>query len=76
MDTLIEARNLSLRFSAPTDKKGSLKKWVLDAVRSRVRSQHFLAVDDVSFRIERGEAGRSTGWRKRPCFPGARGLHS
>lgn len=56
MDTLIEARNLSLRFSAPTDKKGSLKKWVLDAVRGRVRSQHFLAVDDVSFRIERGEA--------------------
>ena len=69
MDTLIEARNLSLRFSAPTEKKGSLKKWVLDAVRGRVRSRHFLAVDDVSFRIERGEtvglvgrngAGKST----------------
>jgi len=56
MDTLIEARNLSLRFSAPTEKKGSLKKWVLDAVRGRVRSRHFLAVDDVSFIIERGEA--------------------
>ena len=56
MDTLIEARNLSLRFSAPTEKKGSLKKWVLDAVRGRVRSRHFLAVDDVSFRIDRGEA--------------------
>ena len=56
MDTLIEARSLSLRFSAPTEKKGSLKKWVLDAVRGRVRSRHFLAVDDVSFRIERGEA--------------------
>ena len=69
MDTLIEARNLSLRFSAPTDKKGSLKKWVLDAVRGRVRHNHFLAVDDVSFRIDRGEtvglvgrngAGKST----------------
>ena len=56
MDTLIEARNLSLRFSAPTEKRGSLKKWVLDAARGRVRSRHFLAVDDVSFRIERGEA--------------------
>lgn len=56
MDTLIEARNLSLRFSAPTEKKGSLKKWVLDALRGRVRSRHFLAVDDVSFRIDRGEA--------------------
>ena len=69
MDTLIEARNLSLRLSAPTDKKGSLKKWVLDAVRGRVRHNHFLAVDDVSFRIDRGEtvglvgrngAGKST----------------
>ena len=56
MDTLIEASHVSLRFSAPTEKKGSLKKWVLDAVRGRVRSRHFLAVDDVSFIIERGEA--------------------
>ncbi len=56
MDTLIEASHVSLRFSAPTEKKGSLKKWVLDAVRGRVRSKHFLALDDVSFRIERGEA--------------------
>lgn len=56
MDTLIEASHASLRFSAPTEKKGSLKKWVLDAVRGQVRSDHFLALDDVSFRIVRGEA--------------------
>ncbi|MBQ3811473.1 MAG: ABC transporter ATP-binding protein [Kiritimatiellae bacterium] len=56
MDAIIEAKNLGLRFSAPTDKKGSLKKWVLDAVRGRVRNRHFLALDDVSFRIERGES--------------------
>ena len=56
MDTLIEANHVSLRFSAPTEKKGSLKKWVLDALRGQVRKRHFLAVDDVSFRIERGEA--------------------
>jgi len=56
MDTLIEASHVSLRFSAPTEKKGSLKKWALDALRGRVRSRHFLAVDDVSFRIKRGEA--------------------
>lgn len=56
MDTLIEANRASLRFSAPTDKKGSLKKWVLDAVRGRISNRHFLAVDDVSFRIGRGEA--------------------
>lgn len=56
MDTLIEASHVSLRFSAPMEKKGSLKKWALDALRGRVRSRHFLAVDDVSFRIKRGEA--------------------
>ena len=55
MDTLIEAQNVSLRFAAPTEKKGSIKKWVLDAVRGRVRNRHFLAVDDVSFSIRRGE---------------------
>ena len=69
MDTLIEAQNVSLRFAAPTEKKGSIKKWVLDAVRGRVRNRHFLAVDDVSFSIRRGEtvglvgrngAGKST----------------
>ena len=56
MDTLIEASHLSLRFSAPSEKKGSLKKWVLDALRGRIRHRHFLAVDDVSFQIRRGEA--------------------
>lgn len=56
MDTLIEANRASLRFTAPTDKKGSLKKWVLDALRGRVSNRHFLAVDDVSFRIDRGES--------------------
>ena len=56
MDTLIEAKRLRLRFSAPTDRKGSLKKWVLDAIRGRIRHQGFLAVDDVSFSIRRGES--------------------
>ena len=56
METLIEASHVSLRFSAPTEKKGSLKKWVLDAVRGKVGHKWFLAVDDVSFSIKRGEA--------------------
>ncbi len=56
MDTIIEASRVSLRFSVPTDRKGSVKKWVLDAVRGRVKHDHFLAVDDVSFRIGRGES--------------------
>lgn len=56
MDTLIEAENVTLRFSAPTEKKGSLKKWVLDAIRGRVAHNRFTAVDGVSFKIERGEA--------------------
>ena len=56
MDTLIEASHVSLRFAAPTEKRASLKKWVLDAVRGRIRRRKFMAVDDVSFRIDRGEA--------------------
>ena len=56
METLIEAKNLSLRFSAPTEKKGSLKKWVLDAIRGQMYRKGFLAVDNVSFSIQRGEA--------------------
>lgn len=56
MDAIIEASHASLRFSAPTDRKGSVKKWVLDAVRGRLGHDSFMAVDDVSFRIDRGEA--------------------
>lgn len=56
MDTLIEASHVTLRFAAPTERRGSLKKWTLDAIRGRISRKSFLAVDDVSFRIERGEA--------------------
>ena len=56
MDTLIEASHVTLRFAAPTERRGSLKKWTLDAIRGRISHKSFLAVDDVSFRIERGEA--------------------
>ena len=56
METLIEARHACLRFSAPTEKRSSLKKWVLDAVRGRMHRRTFLALDDVSFRIARGES--------------------
>lgn len=56
METLIEASHATLALSVPTEKKGSLKKWVLDALRGNVRHNKFTAVDDVSFKINRGEA--------------------
>lgn len=56
MDTLIEAVNISLQFSASSERRRSLKEWVLDAVRGRIRRKGFKAIDNISFKINRGEA--------------------
>lgn len=56
MDTLIEANHVTLQFSASSEQRRSLKEWVLDAVRGKIKRKGFVAVNDVSFTINRGEA--------------------
>lgn len=56
MDTLIEAVNIGLEFSASSERRRSLKEWVLDALRGRIRRKGFKAIDNISFKINRGEA--------------------
>lgn len=56
MDTLIEANHVTLQFSASSEQRRSLKEWVLDAVRGKIKRKGFVAVNDVSFTINRGES--------------------
>lgn len=56
MDTLIEANHVTLRFSASSEHLRSLKEWILDAIRGKIKREGFVAVDDISFKINRGDA--------------------
>jgi ABC-2 type transport system ATP-binding protein len=66
---VIEAKNLNVTYRVLMNRTGSLKELFRDAVKGRVRILDYVALDNVSFSVEKGEvlailgkngAGKST----------------
>lgn len=66
---MIEVNNVSLCYRMPVEQYSGIKEFLLSAVRGKLRYKEFWALNDVSFRLERGEvlgiigtngAGKST----------------
>jgi ABC-2 type transport system ATP-binding protein len=66
---VIEVRNVRLTYRVLMNRSGSLKELFRDALKGRVRINNYVALDDVSFTVEKGEvlavlgkngAGKST----------------
>ena len=54
-DPLIEVRNVSLAYVMNRDRAGTFKEFTFQLLKRQVTAERFLAVDDVSFEVHRGE---------------------
>jgi ABC-2 type transport system ATP-binding protein len=68
-DTAVFLGGVSVRYDLPSEKVGSLKEYLIRLAQGRVRFHSFLALDEVSLEVKRGEifgilgrngAGKST----------------
>lgn len=68
-ETMIEVRDVTMRFHMNTDKVLSLKEFVTRALRGKLKFEEFTALENVSFSVQKGEtfglighngAGKST----------------
>ena len=66
---VIEVKNVQLTYRVLMNRTGSLKELFRDAIKGRVRINNYIALDDVSFTVDKGEvlavlgkngAGKST----------------
>jgi len=68
-DDVIRLENASVRYRAPSEHIGTFKEYVIRSIQGKVKRKTFLALNDVSFGVRRGEvfgligqngAGKST----------------
>lgn len=52
----IEVDNVTIRFNMASEKVDNLKEYVIKLVKKQLIFQEFLAVQDVSFKVKKGEA--------------------
>jgi lipopolysaccharide transport system ATP-binding protein len=55
-DYIVEVENLTIRFNMASEKVDNLKEYVIKLIRKELKFQEFLALQDVSLKVKRGEA--------------------
>ncbi|GIP42111.1 teichoic acid ABC transporter ATP-binding protein [Paenibacillus sp. J45TS6] len=67
--SVIDVRSVSMQYRLATEKVDSIKHFLIKKVKRQIQYQHFYALNDVSFKVEKGEvlgiiglngAGKST----------------
>lgn len=56
MEYAIEVSNVSMRFNLATEKVDSLKEYILKRIKGQYKVDAFLALDKISFSVERGDS--------------------
>lgn len=54
-----EIDHVTIRFNMASEKVDNLKEYIIKLIKKELIFQEFLAVKDVSFKVKRGERGRS-----------------
>lgn len=69
VENMIEVKNISMKFRLPGDRINSLKEYIVQLLTRSLHFNEFVALDDVSFNVKKGEvlglighngAGKST----------------
>lgn len=55
-DTIVEVKDVTIRFSLSSEKIDSMKDYVVKSLRGVISYNEFFALQDVSFSMERGES--------------------
>lgn len=53
--TMIEVRNVSMEFNLASEKVDSLKEYCIKLIKKQLRYNRFMALEEVSFNVRRGE---------------------
>ena len=53
--TMIEVKDVTMRFRMNSDRIMSLKEFVTMALRGKLEYQEFTALEHISFRVKKGE---------------------
>ena len=82
-DIMIRVDHVTMDFRMDVNRTTNLKEWVMNALQGKRKIEHFRALDDVCFTVERGEEHHPQGDQRhlqahlrRGVHPGPGGAHA